>query len=73
MGRRPAVEENPAMKSNTSILTLILASIGAATVGFVLGAVLGRYLVQLFSIIWAFVDRRDRSDEERLRFELLLQ
>jgi hypothetical protein len=61
------------MKSNTSLLTLILASIGAATVGFVLGAVLGRYLLQLFSIVWTFVDRRDRSDEERLKFELLLQ
>ena len=61
------------MKSNTSILTLILASVGAATVGFVLGAVLGRYMIQLFSMIWAFVDRRDRSDEERLKFELLLQ
>lgn len=61
------------MKSNTSILTLILASIGAATVGFVLGAVLGRYIVQLFSILWALVDRRDRSDDERLKFELLLQ
>lgn len=61
------------MKSNTSLLTLILASIGAATVGFVLGAVLGRYLLHLFSIIWAFIDRRDRSDEERLKFELLLQ
>ena len=61
------------MKSNTSILTLILASIGAATVGFVLGALLGRYFAQLLSIIWAFVDRRDRSDDERLKFELLLQ
>jgi hypothetical protein len=61
------------MKSNTSVLTLVLASIGAATVGFVLGAVLGRSLVHLLSIIWAFVDRRDRSDNERLRFELLLQ
>ena len=61
------------MKSNTSILTLILASIGAATVGFVLGAVLGRYFVQLLSMIWTFVDRRDRGDEERLKFELLLQ
>lgn len=61
------------MKSNTSVLTLILASIGAATVGFVLGAVLGRYIVQLLSMIWAFVDRRDRADQERLKFELLLQ
>ena len=61
------------MKSNTSVLTLILASIGAATVGFVLGAVLGRSLVHLLSMIWAFIDRRDRSDEERLRFELLMQ
>jgi hypothetical protein len=61
------------MKSHTSVLTLVLASIGAATVGFVLGAVLGRSLVHLLSIIWAFIDRRDRSDNERLRFELLLQ
>lgn len=61
------------MKSNTSVLTLILASIGAATLGFILGAVLGRYLVHLLSMLWAFVDRRDRSDEERLKFELLLQ
>lgn len=61
------------MKSSTSVLTLILASIGAATIGFVLGAVLGRYIVQLLSMIWAFVDRRDRADQERLKFELLLQ
>lgn len=61
------------MKSNTSILTLILASVGAATVGFVLGVTLGRYFVQLVSVVWAFLDRRDRSDDERLRFELLLQ
>lgn len=61
------------MKSNTSILTLILASIGAGTAGFILGALLGRYFLQLFSMLWAFVDRRDRNDEERLKFELLLQ
>lgn len=61
------------MQSNTSMLTLILATIGAATAGFVLGALLGRYIVQMVSMIWALVDRRDRSDEERLRFELLLQ
>lgn len=61
------------MRSNTSILTLILATIGAATAGFILGALLGRYIFQLFSMFWAFVDRRDRSDDERLKFELLLQ
>lgn len=61
------------MKSDTSVLTLVLATIGAATAGFVLGTLLGRYIIQLFSMIWGFVDRRDRSDEERLRFELLLQ
>lgn len=72
-GAWSASEESPTVKSNTSILTLVLASIGAATVGFVLGALLGRYIVQLLSIIWTFVDRRDRSDDERLKFELLLQ
>ncbi|CAN5284572.1 hypothetical protein BH24CHL2_BH24CHL2_1940 [soil metagenome] len=61
------------MKSNTSILTLTLATIGAATAGFVLGALLGRYILQLFSMIWSLLDRKDHSDEERLRFELLLQ
>jgi hypothetical protein len=69
----PGSEESSTMKSNTSVLTLILASIGAATVGFVLGALLGRYLVHLFSILWALVDRRDHSDDQRLKFELLLQ
>lgn len=61
------------MKSDNSVLTLVFASIGAATVGFVLGAMLGRSLAHLLSMLWAFVDRRDRSDNERLRFELLLQ
>lgn len=61
------------MKSDNSVLTLVFASIGAATVGFVLGAALGRSLVHLLSVVWAFIDRRDRSDDERLRFELLLQ
>ena len=61
------------MRSDNSILTLLFASIGAATVGFVLGAMLGRSLLHLLSVLWAFIDRRDRSDDERLRFELLLQ
>ena len=61
------------MRSDNSILTLLFASIGAATVGFVLGAMLGRSLLHLLSLLWAFIDRLDRSDDERLRFELLLQ
>lgn len=41
--------------------------------GFVLGAFFGKYLLHLVSFLVGVVDRRGSSDEDRLKFELLLQ
>jgi hypothetical protein len=41
--------------------------------GFVLGAFLGKYALHLLSMLIGIVDRRAATDEDRLRFEVLLQ
>lgn len=51
-------------------------SIGAtlgALGGFVLGALLGKYALHMLTVLIGVVDRRGSSDEDRLRFEVLLQ
>jgi hypothetical protein len=54
----------------------ITFSIGATLgglAGFVLGAFLGKYALHVLSLVIGTVDRRGSSDEDRLKFELLLQ
>lgn len=41
--------------------------------GFLLGVFFGKYVLQLFSLLYGVIDRRGGSDEDRLKFELLLQ
>lgn len=41
--------------------------------GFVLGAVLGKYALNLVSLLIGVLDRRHGTEEKRLKFELLLQ
>lgn len=41
--------------------------------GIVVGVFFGKYLLQLMSLLYNMIDRRGTSDEERLKFELLLQ
>ena len=41
--------------------------------GFVLGVLFGKYVLQLFSLLYGVFDRRGSGDDERLKFELLLQ
>jgi hypothetical protein len=41
--------------------------------GFVLGALFGKYVFHLATVLVAALDRRHGAEEERLRFELLLQ
>lgn len=41
--------------------------------GFILGILVGKYLIQLVSLLYGMIDRRGSSDDERLKFELLLQ
>lgn len=41
--------------------------------GFILGAVFGKYVFHIASVLIGTLDRRQGSDDQRLRFELLLQ
>lgn len=41
--------------------------------GFILGALFGKYAFHLATVLFGALDRRNGSDDERLRFELLLQ
>jgi hypothetical protein len=41
--------------------------------GFILGALFGKYALHMATVLFGALDRRHGSDEERLRFELLLQ
>jgi hypothetical protein len=54
-------------------ITFVVGVMTGVFGGFVLGVLLGKYVLQLFSLLYSLVDRRSNSDDERLKFELLLQ
>jgi uncharacterized membrane protein YeiH len=54
-------------------ITFIVGVMTGVFGGFVLGVLFGKYVLQLFSLLYNLVDRRGGSDEDRLKFELLLQ
>ena len=54
-------------------ITFFVGATGGLFGGFVLGVFFGKYLLQLISLLYSMVDRRSTSDEDRLKFELLLQ
>jgi hypothetical protein len=54
-------------------ITFALGTLTGAMAGFVLGALLGKYALHLISFLIGAVDRRGSADDERLKFELLLQ
>lgn len=60
------------MIKNGPITFSIGATVGGLA-GFVLGAFLGKYALHLVSMLIGAVDRRGTSDDDRLKFELLLQ
>lgn len=60
------------MIKNGPITFSIGATMGGLA-GFVLGAFLGKYALHLISMVIGFVDRRGSSDDDQLRFEVLLQ
>lgn len=53
--------------------TFAIGAVAGLFGGFVLGVLFGKYLIQLISLLYGMIDRRSSSDEERLKFELLLQ
>jgi hypothetical protein len=72
MTRRPFKEGYRVFKTSGPITFSIGVTVGGLS-GFVLGAFLGKYLLHLVSFLIGVVDRRGSTDEDRLKFELLLQ
>ncbi len=60
------------MIKNGPVTFSIGATVGGLA-GFVLGAFLGKYALHVLSMVIGAIDRRGTSDEDRLKFELLLQ
>ncbi len=54
-------------------ITFVLGALTGAMAGFVLGALLGKYALHLISLLIGAVDRRGSVEDERLKFEVLLQ
>lgn len=61
------------MFKNNGPITFTAGITVGGLAGFILGAILGKYVFHLATVLVAALDRRHGSDEERLRFELLLQ
>ena len=61
------------MFRNGGPVTFIVGAVTGLFGGFVLGVFFGKYLLQVISLLYSMIDRRGTSDEERLKFELLLQ
>lgn len=54
-------------------ITFVVGAAAGVFGGFVLGAFFGKYVLQLTSLLYHSVDRRGSSDDDRLKFELMLQ
>lgn len=60
------------MNSN-NMSTLLLGILIGMVGGFVLGAFLGKSVFQLATVLMHLVSRQAKSDQDRMKFELLLQ
>ncbi len=69
---REALRRPERVIKNGPITFSIGATVGGLA-GFVLGAFLGKYALHVLSMAIAAIDRRGTSDEDRFKFELLLQ
>lgn len=54
-------------------ITFAVGAVAGIFGGFFLGVFAGKYVLQVMSLIYHVVDRRGSSDDDRLKFELLLQ
>jgi len=66
--RRP-----PRVYRNSGPITFTAGVTVGGLGGFILGAVFGKYVFHVASVLVGTLDRRQGSDNQRLRFELLLQ
>ena len=60
------------MNSNNAS-TLLLGILIGLFGGFVLGAFLGKSVFQLATVLMHLVNRQGKTDQDRMKFELLLQ
>lgn len=61
------------MKDSSNLKTLLLGILIGAMGGFLIGALFGKSIFQLASILLQLPRRNAKSDEDRMKFELLLQ
>lgn len=61
------------MKSGNNVTVLFVGLLLGVFGGFLLGALVGRSVFQLANVLLQTVSRQGRSDEEKMKFELLLQ
>lgn len=61
------------MSNTSNATTFILGILIGLFGGFLIGAFLGKSVFQLASLLVHLVTRGSKSDEDRMKFELLLQ
>lgn len=61
------------MVRQNGTVTFTAGALAGIVGGFALGIVFGKYALQTFSVLYSTVDRRSGSNDNRLRFEWLLQ
>lgn len=54
-------------------VTFVAGAVAGLFGGVVLGVFAGKYLIQLIGLLYGMIDRRGESEDDRLKFELLLQ
>lgn len=61
------------MKTSNSVTTFLVGIVIGVLGGFLIGAFFGKSIFQLATMLIHLVTKGSRSDEERMKFELLLQ
>ncbi len=61
------------MRESGNVTMLVVGILVGVFGGFLLGALLGRSVFQMIGLLVQSITRSNRSDEDRMKFELLLQ
>lgn len=61
------------MAKQNGTITFTAGALAGIFGGFMLGIFFGKYVLQVFSLLYNMVDRRAGSGNDRLKFEWLLQ
>lgn len=61
------------MARKNGTITFTAGALAGIFGGFVLGIFFGKYVLQLFTLLYNVIDRKGDAGEKRLKFEWLLQ